>query len=106
MMIKHDKITSYCMVRRFKALISSIDGLQNYEFGNEINESDKNYFKSPTSGMFLNVASVFRLPRPYRALTECLLRPWASKGENPPKVSKSHETGTYSALTECFLIAY
>ena len=43
MMIKHDKITSYCMVRRFKALISSIDGLQNYEFGNKVTEFDKNY---------------------------------------------------------------
>ena len=39
MIIKHDKIRSYCMVRRFKALISLIDGLQNYEFGNEITES-------------------------------------------------------------------
>ena len=31
------------MVRRFKALISSIDGLQNYEFGNKVTEFDKNY---------------------------------------------------------------
>ena len=31
------------MVRRFKALISSIDGLDNYEFGNEIAEFDKFY---------------------------------------------------------------
>ena len=43
MIIKHDRIRSYCMVRRFKALISSIDGLDNYEFGNEIAEFDKFY---------------------------------------------------------------
>ena len=65
MRIKHDKITSDCMVRRFKALISSIDGLQDYESGNETTEFDKIYFKSPTGGMFLNVSSVLRLPRPY-----------------------------------------